>query len=150
MSSKLYVGNVPFQITESELSQLFEACGTVEKVSIATDRETGRPRGFAFIEMDTPEAAEQAIADLDGAELGGRNIKVSAATERDASAPRRPFAKDIGTGDCIFCGTKATLYGFENSENGVCANCIFSLSKASRPPRDDSRPRQQGGRRNSW
>jgi len=75
----LYVGNLPHSTTEAELRGLFEAHGAVEKVSIVTDRETGRARGFAFVEMTDAGEAEKAIAALNGSELGGRALKINEA-----------------------------------------------------------------------
>jgi RNA recognition motif-containing protein len=80
---KLYVGNLPFSTNESELRDLFARYGAVESVKVITDRETGRPRGFAFVEMDANAAAE-AIRALDGSELGGRSLRVNEAQERGA------------------------------------------------------------------
>jgi len=75
----LYVGNLPHSTTESELRTVFEAHGEVEKVNIVTDRETGRARGFAFVEMTNAGEAEKAIAALNGTELGGRALKINEA-----------------------------------------------------------------------
>ena len=75
----LYVGNLPHSTTEPELRNLFEAHGAVEKVSLVTDRETGRSRGFAFVEMSDAGEAEKAIAALNGTELGGRALKINEA-----------------------------------------------------------------------
>jgi len=75
----LYVGNLPHSTTETELRNLFEAHGAVEKVSIVTDRETGRARGFAFVEMTDAGEAEKAIAALNGSEIGGRALKINEA-----------------------------------------------------------------------
>jgi RNA recognition motif-containing protein len=75
----LYVGNLPHSTTESELRSLFEAHGQVDKVSMVTDRETGRSRGFAFVEMTDAGEAEKAIAALNGSELGGRTLKINEA-----------------------------------------------------------------------
>lgn len=86
LSKKLYVGNLPFSVTEDELRTLFERHGTVGSVNVITDRDTGRPRGFAFVEMDDANAAETAIRALDGTELGGRNLRVSEAQERRGGA----------------------------------------------------------------
>lgn len=82
MSKKLYVGNLPFSTTEDELRQLFERHGAVGSVNVITDRETGRPRGFAFVEMEDAGAADKAQRALDGTELGGRNLRVNEAEER--------------------------------------------------------------------
>jgi RNA recognition motif-containing protein len=78
---KLYVGNLSFSTTESELRDLFARHGSVESVKVIMDRETGRPRGFAFIEMDAT-AASDAIRALDGTDLAGRSIRVNEAQER--------------------------------------------------------------------
>src|SRR5206468_5422632 len=75
----LYVGNLPHSTTETELRNLFEAHGAVEKVSIVTERETGRSRGFAFVEMTDNGEAEKAIAALNGTELGGRALNINEA-----------------------------------------------------------------------
>jgi RNA recognition motif-containing protein len=93
LGKKLYVGNIPFTTTEAELRDLFGRHGTIERVSVITDRETGRPRGFAFVEMD-PSGAENAMRALDGSQLGGRSLRVSEAQERQGGgggrgAPRR-------------------------------------------------------------
>jgi RNA recognition motif-containing protein len=75
----LYVGNLPHSTTESELRGLFEAHGAVEKVSIVMDRDTGRARGFAFVEMTSASEADKAIAALNGSELGGRTLTINEA-----------------------------------------------------------------------
>ena len=82
MGKKLYVGNLPFSVTETELRELFGRHGSVDSVNVITDRETGRPRGFAFVEMSEPSAATDAIKALDGTQLGGRALRVSEAQER--------------------------------------------------------------------
>ncbi|MFY9691489.1 MAG: RNA-binding protein, partial [Candidatus Acidiferrales bacterium] len=86
----LFVGNMSFQTTESELSELFKAFGQVSRVHIAMDRETGRARGFAFVEMPNDDEAAKAIAGLDGKDVGGRNLKVNEARpkERSGGPPR--------------------------------------------------------------
>jgi RNA recognition motif-containing protein len=82
LSKKLYVGNLPFSSTEDELRGAFERHGRVESVNVITDRETGRARGFAFVEMSEESAAQDAIRAMDDSEFGGRNIKVNEAQER--------------------------------------------------------------------
>lgn len=82
MSKKLYVGNLPFTTTEDELRAIFQRHGSVDSVHVITDRETGRARGFAFVEMSELNAAQDAIKALDGSELGGRSLKVNPAQER--------------------------------------------------------------------
>ena len=90
MSKKIYVGNLPFTSTEGDLKAAFARHGTVQSVNIITDRETGRPRGFAFVEMEEASAADDAIRALDGSDLGGRSIKVNEAQGRpDGARPNR-------------------------------------------------------------
>ena len=81
---KLYVGNLSFSATEDEIRALFAKHGTVRSVNLITDRDTGRPRGFGFVEMDDAEATA-AISALNGMELGGRNLTVSEAKPRGDS-----------------------------------------------------------------
>ncbi len=75
----IFVGNLPFSATEDELQKLFEPYGTIDRVAIITDRETGRSRGFGFVEMAADARAQDAINELDGAELGGRNLRINEA-----------------------------------------------------------------------
>jgi cold-inducible RNA-binding protein len=79
MNTKLYVGNLPYETTESDLQTLFEGSGQVNTVSIVRDRATGQMRGFAFIEMSDVEGARRAISELDKHELGGRSLTVNEA-----------------------------------------------------------------------
>ena len=81
----LFVGNMNFQTSEADLRALFEAFGQVTRVHIAMDRETGRARGFAFVEMPNDEEAAKAMAGLDGKEVGGRALKVNEARPKSAS-----------------------------------------------------------------
>jgi RNA recognition motif-containing protein len=87
---KIYVGNLPFTSTEEEVRELFEQQGTVQSVKLITDRDTGRPRGFGFVEMDD-DAAAAAIQALNGTELGGRRLVVNEARDRDSSRDRRSW-----------------------------------------------------------
>ena len=80
----IFVGNLDFGATEDSLRSLFEAHGAVERVSIMTDRDTGRSRGFAFVEMTNADEAERAIAALNGANLGGRALNVNEARPKTA------------------------------------------------------------------
>jgi RNA recognition motif-containing protein len=84
LNKKLYVGNLPFSATEADIRELFEPHGSIESVNVITDRETGRPRGFAFVEMNDAESASKAMQALDGRDLSGRNLKVNEANERPA------------------------------------------------------------------
>jgi RNA recognition motif-containing protein len=85
----IYVGNCPFSVTEDQLRDLFATYGEVDRVNIITDRDTGRPRGFAFVEMPDAEAADAAIKGLNGTDLGGRDLKVNEARpKRDQGGGR--------------------------------------------------------------
>lgn len=79
MAKKIFVGNLSFQITETDLSNMFGEIGRVESVQIITDRDTGRSKGFGFVQMTDDAAAEKAIAQLNGKEVGGRNLTVNEA-----------------------------------------------------------------------
>ncbi|MEO1019548.1 MAG: RNA-binding protein [Pseudomonadota bacterium] len=91
MSSKLFVANFPFSTTEDELGDIFGQHGAVVSTKIATDRDTGRSRGFGFVEMETSEEASNAIKELDGFQMGGRPLAVRVAEERPGGGggPRR-------------------------------------------------------------
>jgi RNA recognition motif-containing protein len=82
MGTKLYVGNLSFRTTSEELKEAFGAAGTVESASVIEDRDTGRSRGFAFVEMATAEEAAAAIEQFNGKEFGGRNLTVNEAKPR--------------------------------------------------------------------
>jgi RNA recognition motif-containing protein len=81
LGKRLYVGNLPYQTTEADLRELFETHGTVESADVIIDRETGRSRGFGFVEMDG-SAADAAIQALDGKDIEGRSLRVNEANER--------------------------------------------------------------------
>lgn len=78
---RIYVGNIPYTATEADLRDTFSEHGAVSKVDIVTDRDTGRPRGFAFVDMDDADA-QRAIQELNGQQLGGRTLNVNIAKER--------------------------------------------------------------------
>lgn len=82
MSKKVYVGNLPFNATEDEVREKFSEFGTVDSVSLITDRYTGQPRGFGFVEMEDG-AADNAIASLNNTSFGGRTLRVSLARQKD-------------------------------------------------------------------
>jgi len=84
MSKRIYVGNLPFNASEAEVRELFEPFGTVHSVSLVEDRQTGRPRGFGFVEMDDA-AADTAIRQLEGTEMGGRSLNITEARPRAES-----------------------------------------------------------------
>lgn len=84
MGNRLYVGNLSYSTTQATLEAAFAACGEVREVAMPTDRETGQPRGFAFVTMGSASAATAAIAQLNGSTLDGRSLKVNEAQERPA------------------------------------------------------------------
>ena len=86
--TKLYVGNLPFTATEESVRALFANHGTVEKISLMTDRDTGRPRGFGFVEMSNADAT-RAMQALNGTDFGGRPLKVNEAQERASGGGHR-------------------------------------------------------------
>ena len=87
---RLYVGNLAFSTTNDELKAAFEAFGTVESATVIMDRDTGRSKGFGFVDMGNDEEAKAAIEGLDGKPLGGRNIRVNEARPREERPPRGP------------------------------------------------------------
>jgi RNA recognition motif-containing protein len=92
MGRKLYVGNIPYEIGEAELEELFGRAGAVESVRVMRDMATGRARGFAFVEMSTDDEAQKAITELDKYQLGGRTLTVNEAR------PKPPRAGGFGDG----------------------------------------------------
>ena len=94
----IYVGNLPYDTEESILRSAFEEFGTVDNVKIIIDHETGRSKGFAFVSMSDQEQAKKAIAELDGAEVNGRTIKVNEARPREERPPRGPGGGGRGFG----------------------------------------------------
>lgn len=107
--TRLYVGNLPFSATEDDVRSLFESYGTVNEVSLVNDRDTGRFRGFGFVEMDA-QGANAAIQALDGADFGGRDLKVNEARPREDNRPSRRSFDDYGRG-----GQRGGGYGRERS-----------------------------------
>jgi RNA recognition motif-containing protein len=87
--SNIYVGNCSFDVTEQQLRDLFSAYGAVDSVSVITDRDTGRPRGFAFVEMSNHAEAQAAIKGVNGTEQGGRTLKVNEAKPKTEGGGRR-------------------------------------------------------------
>ena len=99
MAKKLYVGNLAFQTTSQELQQLFGQAGTVQSASVVEDRDTGRSRGFAFVEMSSQEEANSAIEQFNGKEVGGRALKVNEAKPREnRGGGGRGFSDNRGGG----------------------------------------------------
>ncbi len=108
MSTKLYVGNLAFQTTSQHLQELFAQAGTVESASVVEDRDTGRSRGFAFVEMATAEEANAAIEQFNGKEVGGRALKVNEAKPRE----------NRGGGGRGFSGNRGGFGGNRGGGNG--------------------------------
>ena len=98
MGTKLYVGNLSFRTTSEELRDAFAAVGTVESASVIEDRDTGRSRGFAFVEMATAEEAAAAIEQFNGKDLGGRNLTVNEAKPREDRGGRGGYGGGGGRG----------------------------------------------------
>jgi RNA recognition motif-containing protein len=88
VAKKIYVGNLPFGTTDEELEELFGKHGKVTSAKVIADRDTGRSRGFGFVEMEDSGEADEAIRANDGAELGGRPLRVNEARERGSGPPR--------------------------------------------------------------
>ena len=98
MSKRIYVGNLSYQTTESDLSNLFEQVGQVESVNIITDRDTGRSKGFGFVEMATDQEAQAAIAAVNGKDLNGRALTVNEARPREERGGGRGSSGRGGAG----------------------------------------------------
>ena len=156
LASKVFVGNLSFETTTAELQAAFAEAGPVVEVFIPTDRATGRPRGFAFVELESDEVMEAAIKQLDGFELKGRRLRVNKAEERPPRGPRPPrpprFAGSGsgggppsgptggGFGDAPgFGGGDGGFGGYDGGGGG-------DYRKADAPPK---RSRPKGSRRNA-
>ena len=92
MGRKLYVGNLPYSATEETLNETFSQCGTVDSANVITDRDTGRSKGFGFVEMSSDSEAQKAIQELNSATMDGRQIKVNEAK------PKQPRSGGGGYG----------------------------------------------------
>src|SRR5580692_5646322 len=108
--TNIFVGNLNFQTTQDELYAAFSQYGAVERVNIVTDRDTGQPRGFAFVEMTDRQEAETAINQLNGAELNGRAMNVNEARPKPAGGGGRPFGA-VDVVDAAAAGTAAVAAG---------------------------------------
>ena len=95
--TKIYVGNLPFSATENDVRALFEQHGTVQSVALINDRETGRPRGFGFVEMSSADA-QRAIQSLNGKDMGGRPLRINEAQERQGGGGGRGPRPGGGSG----------------------------------------------------
>ena len=113
----IYVGNLPFSATEDEVRALFEAHGKVESVKLINDRETGRPRGFCFVEMSSSDS-QTAISQMNGFNMGGRPLRVNEAQERPARGPRPGGASGGGYGGSRGGGGGGGGYGGGGGSGG--------------------------------
>jgi RNA recognition motif-containing protein len=111
MGSRIYVGNLPFTADESQVRALFEPSGGVREVRIVEDRETGRPRGFAFVEMNSDAEAEAAIKAVHGLNFGGRTLTVNEARERENRGPGGGGGGGFGGGGGGYSGGGGGGYG---------------------------------------
>jgi RNA recognition motif-containing protein len=93
MSKKLFVGNLSFDTTSADLESLFSEMGTCESATVITDRDTGRSRGFGFVEMSSASEADKAISSLNGRDVAGRQINVSEARAREGGAGGQPRSR---------------------------------------------------------
>ena len=118
MANRAYVGNLPFSFTSAELTELFQGFGTVRSAEIVSDRETGRSRGFGFVEMDSPEALKAAMSGLDGKPIAGRNLTVNEARERTArpAGDRPAYGGGGGGGGGGYGGGPARSGGYSGVE----------------------------------
>ena len=123
----LFVGNLSFQTTESELRTMFSPFGQLGRVHVPVDRETGRTRGFAFVEMTNDEDAKKAIAALDGKEFGGRNVKVNEARPKEHGGPTSQGRNALGNS-----GGRRGGGGRERRDSGA----RDSYEGAARQPRE--------------
>ncbi len=130
MSMKLYVGNLTFQTSNDDLQQLFAQAGTVESASIVEDRETGRSRGFGFVEMSSPEEGKAAIAQFHGKEINGRSLTVNEARPREDRGGSRGAGGGGGRGG--FGGNRG---GGGGRDGGYGGNSGGSSGGGNREPR---------------
>lgn len=138
----LFVGNMNFQTTEGELRTLFEPFGSVTRVHMAMDRETGRARGFAFVEMPNDEEAAKAISGLDGSTVGGRQLKVNEARPRgEGGGPPRGGNRGGGGGYGGGGGNKDGGGGRGKSGGGGRGRDRFSTEDYSGSVRQPREPR---------
>ena len=115
MNKKLYVGNLPYSATEDQIRTLFTQAGEIENVALITDRETGRPKGFGFVEMATAEGAQEAIKRFNGYSFQNRNLTVNEARPRE----ERPRSGGFGGGDRGgFGGDRGDRGGFGGGRGG--------------------------------
>ena len=115
MSKKLYIGNLPYTATDSQVKDLFSQAGTVESVMIPTDKMSGRPRGFGFVEMADDEGAQKAMESFNGYDMEGRKLVVNEARPMAERPPRRSFGGGSGGDRGGFGGGRG---GFGGSRGG--------------------------------
>ncbi len=131
--SKIYVGNLPFTADEAAVRALFEQHGTVESVSLINDRETGRPRGFGFVEMPSADAA-RAIQNLNGKDMGGRPLKVNEAQDKPKGGGRSGGGGGYGGGG-VAAAVAVTAVAAAAAVAGSPATLVFCHCGAGLQPR---------------
>ena len=112
MGKKIYVGNLAFSATESSINELFSQHGTVDSCRLITDRDTGRSKGFGFVEMSTDEEAQKAISSLNGREVEGRALTVNEAR------PKTEGSRDFGSSQRDSFGSRGSRGGFGGQRDG--------------------------------
>jgi len=146
-ANKAYVGNLPFTFTQVDLQELFQGFGPVRSAQIITDRETGRSRGFGFVEMETPEALAQAIAGLHERNVQGRNLTVNEARERAPGAPRPGGSFGPRPGGPSFRPAGAPSYSGDSGGPGPGRGRGERGGERERSDRDRGAERGRGRRR---
>jgi RNA recognition motif-containing protein len=117
MATRLYVGNLSYQTTDQELHDLFAEAGTVSSAQVITDRYTGQSRGFGFVEMATEDEAQQAIAAINGRNIGGRELRVNESRPREERGPRSG-SSSYGGGSSSYGGGGSSYGGGGSSYGG--------------------------------
>jgi len=132
MSNKLYICNIPYTISSKDLGELFSSCGTVTYATVIRDRETGKSKGFGFIEMENEEQKNTAIKLMNERIIGSRSIKVREALVREDNIHNkaiRPQARILSKGTCVLCGIENTLAGYPDDDGkGICGACAKIMS----------------------
>ena len=123
---RIYVGNLPFTADEAQVRQLFAQHGTVESVALINDRETGRPRGFGFVEMPRPDA-QRAIQSLNGKDMGGRPLRVNEAQERQKEREQRSKLQRV-----VFVKNGETVK-MQKVETGIADNTFIEIRSGLKP-----------------
>ena len=126
MENKIYVGNLPYNISEEDLKTLFESCGEITEVIVAKERFTGKPKGFAFITYLNEKDAQHAIKCINGHSILDRKLTVSIARKKkDSFSQLKPITF---LGNCIFCNKREKIFGFNNNHVGFSSFSSLGFS----------------------